>query len=147
MRCRLRGGITVFLALMMSVMSSFIAALTKSARLYSARCEAEAAMENAVRSCFAEYNKELFEDEHILLIDSSYKGEESGIDRIEEHFMTYLAAGMSENEVISVKIVDALGPDDREDMFYQLTFTAVFSNDHTGEYMLTKEYAYEPSLT
>lgn len=147
MRCRLRGGITVFLALMMSVISMFIIALSKSVRMYSARCEASASMDNAVRSCFAEYNRELFEDEHILLIDSSYKGEESGIDRIEEHFMTYLKSSMSENEVVSVKIADAKSPDDRQDMYYALTFTAVFANAYSGEYSLTKEYAYDPSPT
>lgn len=145
MRCKLRGGITVFLALMMSVISMFILALSKSARLYSARCEAESAMDNAVRSCFAEYDKELFDDEHILLIDSSYKGEEAAIDMIEEHFMTYLENSLSQNEVSSVEITDAKGPEDRVGMYNSLTFKAVFDNAYSGEYSLTRKYAYDPS--
>lgn len=74
----MRGGITVFLTLILSVLSGFIIALTGLTKRYIAKSEAVYAVDNAVRSCFAEYNRELFDRYHILLIDSSYKGYEKG---------------------------------------------------------------------
>ena len=89
------GGITVFLTLMLSVLSAFILVLAKSVRTYISKSEAAYAVDNAVRSCFAEYNRELFDRFHILLIDSSYKNSEAAIDRITEHFSTYLENSMT----------------------------------------------------
>ena len=90
-----RGEITVFLMLMMTVLASFVLALDRSAGRYSAETEAECAMDNAVRSCFAEYNRELFDRYHILLVDSSYKGEYGAADNVEDHFSGYMEGSMT----------------------------------------------------
>ena len=101
---RQEGGITVFLALVMSVISAFILLLASTARGYMSKSEARLAVDNAVRSCFAEYNRELFERFHILLIDSSYKGYENGSGMTEGHFRTYLENSITENEICSVEV-------------------------------------------
>ena len=103
----MRGGITVFLTLILSVLSGFIIALTGLTKRYIAKSEAVYAVDNAVRSCFAEYNRELFDRYHILLIDSSYKGYEKGRDRIADHFTLYLENGIYSNELCYVEIPDA----------------------------------------
>ncbi|MBQ8666026.1 MAG: hypothetical protein IJ526_04090 [Lachnospiraceae bacterium] len=103
----MRGGITVFLTLILSVLSGFIIALTGLTKRYIAKSEAVYAVDNAVRSCFAEYNRELFDRYHILLIDSSYKGYEKGRDRIADHFTLYLENGIYSNELCYVQIPDA----------------------------------------
>ena len=90
-----KGGITVFLTLMLSVISAFIMILAKSVRTYLIKSEAMYAVDNAVRSCFAEYNRELFDRFHILVIDSSYKTDEAGMDRVTDHFSTYLENSMT----------------------------------------------------
>ncbi len=101
---RQEGGITVFLALVMPVISAFILLLASTARGYMSKSEAKLAVDNAVRSCFAEYNRELFERFHILLIDSSYKGYENGSGMTEGHFRTYLENSITENEICSVEV-------------------------------------------
>ena len=102
-----KGGITVFLTLILSSLSGFIIALTGLTKRYIAKSEAVYAVDNAVRSCFAEYNRELFDRYHILLIDSSYKGYEKGRDRIADHFTLYLENGICSNELCYVQILDA----------------------------------------
>jgi hypothetical protein len=61
-------------------------------------------MNNAVRSCFGEYNKAVFQKFHILLIDSSYKGQEGGCDAVADHFFTYLENSMTAGRLQSVHI-------------------------------------------
>lgn len=99
-----KGEITVFLTLMLSVLSAFIVTLARSVRIYMCRCEAAFAADNAVKSCFAEYNRELFDRFGILAIDSSYKTADRGADRLSGHFCTYMESGMSGNELISSDI-------------------------------------------
>ena len=99
-----KGEITVFLTLMLSVLSAFIVTLAKTVRVYMSRTEAAFAADNAVKSCFAQYNRELFNRFHILVIDSSYKTEERGAERVSGHFSTFLENSMSGNELICADI-------------------------------------------
>ena len=98
MRCKKTGSITVFLTLMLSVLSAFVATLSSYAKSSVETAEASYAVDNAIRSCFAEYNRELFNRYHILLIDSSYKGQDNGERRVRDHFLTYLENGLTQNE-------------------------------------------------
>lgn len=98
---RKRGSITIFLALLLTVTAGFIITLDTYAGGFMSKCEVALAADNAVRSCFAEYNRELFERYHILLIDSSYKSMDNGRDRIGEHFSSYL-----ENSVSAARVCD-----------------------------------------
>ena len=116
---RQKGSITVFLTLMLSVMSAFILMLAKSARGLITKSEAALATDNAIRSCFAEYNKELFDRFHILLADSSFKTAESGPDRIREHFYTYLENSMTQCELQSVDITDYKNTSDHDGYLYE----------------------------
>ncbi len=92
-----KGEITVFLVLILLIMSSFIQSLLTIEHRYAEKCEAAYAADNAIRSCFAEYNRELFDRYHILLIDSSYKGEDAGEDNVMEHLQMYLQESLSDN--------------------------------------------------
>ncbi len=89
----------MYLALMLSVLSAFIVLFVQTVRTYTSRSEAVYAVDNAVRSCFAEYNRELYNRFHILLIDSSYKRAENGSRFTEGHFMTYLQNSITGNEI------------------------------------------------
>ena len=99
-----KGEISVFLALMLSVISAFILTLARSVRIYIQKSEAVYAVDNALRSCFAEYNRELFDRFHVFLIDSSYRGYENGEDMIISHLKTYLENSMTENEVLGIEV-------------------------------------------
>lgn len=99
-----RGEISVFLILLLPVLSSFLIALIMNVRILVSRSEAAYAVDNAVMSCFAEYNKAVYSQFGILLIDSSYKSTDGGVDRVAEHFSTYLENSMSTNTVCDVNI-------------------------------------------
>ena len=101
-----KGEITVFVALMLSVLAGFIMTLARTVRTCISKSEAAYAADNAVKSCFAEYNRELFTRFHILLIDSSYKASDRGRSRVEGHFCTYLENGMTENELCHADIYE-----------------------------------------
>ena len=113
-----QGEITVFLTLMLSVLAAFVIFLAGKVRLYASKSEAVCAIDNAVRSCFAEYNRELFNRFHILLIDSSYKGIEAGTDPVASHFSVYLENSMTKNEVCGVRIEDCRNASDDEGYLY-----------------------------
>ena len=168
MRCRKKGEITVFLTLMLSVISAFYISLSSLARRYVSESEAAYAVECAVRSCFAEYNRELFDKYRILLIDSSFRTEEGGLERVEEHFKMYLANSVTVNTVCdalvrvnddAVPVADKYGITDevigyiRENgspgfdplsCYDDLVFTATFSSPYTGTYSITRQYSYDP---
>ena len=61
---RNRGTITVFVALLIPVLAGFVLTLSGAVNTYVAESEAELAVDNAVRSCFAEYNRELYDRYH-----------------------------------------------------------------------------------
>ncbi len=114
MHYRKKGSVTVFCALLIPVLGSFIMMLISKAREYVAVSEAKNAAELAIRSCFAEYNKTLFERFHILAIDSSYKGEDSGIRRILEHFENYLDNSITNSAILRTDVTwycDCAGAD------------------------------------
>ena len=115
-----KGSVTIFLALMLSVISAFVFVLVSSVRTCVAKCESASATDLAIRSCFAEYNRELFDRFHILLIDSSYKGEENGIDRVAGHFSTYLKSSISGSELMNMNVTSGQDePDANMDYMYR----------------------------
>ena len=62
-----RGSVTVFITLLMTVIAAFILTLVSYVSGISDKLEAEYAADNAIRSCFAEYNRELYKRFHIIL--------------------------------------------------------------------------------
>ena len=167
MRYRKNGEITVFLTLMLSVISAFYISLSSLAQKYVSKSEAQYAVECAVRSCFAEYNRELFEEYQILLIDSSFRTAEGGLDRVEDHFMMYLDNSITANTVcaVSVSVNDgAVSAREKYGITYEvikhmrengspgfdpdkcyddLVFTATFDSPYAGTYIITRQYSYD----
>ena len=139
-----KGGITVFLTLMLSILATFITALATKAQEYVERSEAEYAVDCAVRSCFSEYDRELYDSYGILLIDSSYKSGESGIERVGEHFAMYLTNSLTANELLDVTVSD-MG-DDPAGYFSSLEFTATFKGRSGKTYSITREYSYDEDV-
>ena len=113
------GEITVFLVLILLVVSAFIIELLNLEHHFTSASEAQYATDVAVRSCFAEYNRELYERSHILLVDSSYRSSECGIERVKSHFIMYLDGNISQNRICSVEISEYKNA---EDLDYQYMF-------------------------
>ena len=142
-----KGEIAVFLTLLLAVLSSFVTALAANVQKYVCRTEAAYAVDSAIRSCFAEYDREVFEEDGVLLIDSSYNSEEGGIDRIREHFLMYLACSLTSSEIVEADVSGSsaqFGMEDESGRYYgRLTFTAKLRSPSAGEYSITREYAYD----
>ena len=68
----IKGEITIFLALSLTIICGFILAILESARVAVIRMEIEIAMDMGIQSIFAEYNRELLERYDLFFIDTSY---------------------------------------------------------------------------
>jgi len=95
---RLKGEITVFLSLLLSSILALLGITFKSAGNQSVKFQDEVAMDAALRSCFGEYHKELYEKYHLLYIDSSYRVSESEIKNTEEHLLYYMQNNLDFDE-------------------------------------------------
>ena len=130
---RRKGEITVFLTLILLVLASFVIMLFTSARRFVIKSESESAVDMAVRSCFAEYNRTLFERFHLTVIDSSYKGMDNGIDRIRDRFMMYLDSSLSGSNVEYVRI-DSSADAGRSDNEYLYDMAVRYERNNSTSY-------------
>ncbi len=67
-----KGYLTVYLALVMTVLISFLLLLIMGAKRNTVRCEAEIAFDNSMQSVLAEYHREMWKQYDLLYIDTSY---------------------------------------------------------------------------
>lgn len=100
MRYKQKGEITIFAALIMSVLIMFIYVVTSGIRRYVAKSEVIMDMDAALVSCFYEYNKYMYETYHMKYIDTSYKDYEISDDNLTNHMMTYMQECMKEGNSI-----------------------------------------------
>lgn len=84
-----RGSITIYLALVFSVLLAMLAVLLVSARDSAIRMKTECSMDAALYSVFAEYNRELLEQYDLLFIDTSYGGGQGSVANPAEHLRYY----------------------------------------------------------
>lgn len=126
---RKRAEITVFMTLIMSIYIMFAVSIIGSIRRYVAKNEIVTAMDNALFSCFGEYNKYLYERYHLMYIDPSYKSDISNPEELLSHFETYMQANMKNGNqsvttltVCNVTITDIKYATDNncDDMYKQI---------------------------
>lgn len=85
-----KAEITVFLSLVLVIMSGLVGVVIESARIISAKEQAKLILKNALNSSMSEYNQELFEHYGLILVDTTYKGKESGEDCFKQHVIDYV---------------------------------------------------------
>ena len=139
------GSVTVFLTLMLTVLTSFITTLASNARRYVVKSEAAFATDCAIRSCFSEYDRQILDTSGIFVINSSFNSDEGGIDRIREHFSMYLAQSLTVNELVETAIEGTMEEGFEDECYTDLLFTATFESPSTGRYTITREYSYDIS--
>lgn len=69
--CR-KGGVTVYLSLVLLVLLSMVAAALQSARLAACRAAISSGVEQGLYSLFAQYDRDLYERFGLLMIDGGY---------------------------------------------------------------------------
>ncbi|MCD7806401.1 MAG: DUF5702 domain-containing protein [Lachnospiraceae bacterium] len=92
-----RGSISLFLALTISIFITFGAVLIESARENTMLLQAEVVLDNSVNSAMGEYHKELWEDYGLLFIDCSYKSGQPGYEYLSQHIMDAAGRNLGQN--------------------------------------------------
>ena len=84
------GYLTVYMTMTLMVLLTLCMTMIEGARRSAMRMEAELITDTALRSIFAEYNRELMRQYNIFAIDSSYGSSASGMTQTSEHFRDYM---------------------------------------------------------
>lgn len=104
-----RGGITVFLSLVLTIIISLLFVVIEAARSNSVDFQTSCAMDAALQSVLAEYNREALEQYDLFLIDAGYGTEEKGYILLEEHIRNYMQKNLTvEKGIFSGGITDLL---------------------------------------
>ena len=84
-----KGSITIYLAMIFSVMIALIFTLVQDVRSQAARMSLECALDLSLYSVFAEYHKELLEQYDLFFIDSGYGGVPN-VEQVGHHLKGYM---------------------------------------------------------
>ncbi|MCD8069068.1 MAG: DUF5702 domain-containing protein [Lachnospiraceae bacterium] len=121
-----RGSVSLFLALTVSIFLMLAVVLIEGARENTLLLQAEVALDSGVNSAMGEYHKNLWEDYGLLFIDCSYKSSLPSYEYLSQHIMAavdrnlgqssgWLALTMQDCSVSQV----VLATDDDGAAFYQ----------------------------
>ena len=91
----MKGYLTVFLALSLSIFTGFILFLTFSAVRNEEKIRLESAVDIGMNAVLAEYHMELFERYGLLYVDASYLGNIPSIEKIEDRLRFYIEKNTS----------------------------------------------------
>ncbi len=89
-RIRLKGQITITLALVLMVIVSLFLSMVEAARSAALEVRLECAAQTAMYSLFAQYHKELAERYDLLFIDSSFQTDTPSFAAMEEQLEFYM---------------------------------------------------------
>ena len=91
--------LTVYLALVMSVLLSLCLALIEGARSQAVMLEAECVVDIGMNSVLAEYHRELFRQYNLFAIDSSYGTKLPGRANTANHLREYIERNLSMEDI------------------------------------------------
>lgn len=94
-----KGYLTVFLSLTITIMLSLILALLQNARIGAIRMRAECAADVSMDSVLAEYNRALFEQYDLLMVDCSYQTETPSLANVEEHLRYFMQGNFAQSVI------------------------------------------------
>ena len=98
-RKRENAYLTVYLALVMTVIISLYLVLIEGVRYNAIRLEAECVTEIGLSSVLAEYHRELLDRYNLFAVDSSYGTAHAGSSNVEQHLQNYMNRNFSLEEV------------------------------------------------
>lgn len=95
-----RGSITLFLALMLSILMSLVCAGIESVRMASARAQILSSLDIGLYSLFGQYDKQLFEKYSLLFLDGSCGRNELNMAQVYDNMETYIKPVLMQNSQI-----------------------------------------------
>lgn len=92
----MKGYLTVFLAMSLSIMTGFILLLTGSAVKNAEKVRFECAVDTGMNAVLSEFHIPLFERYGLIYVDASYLGREPSVSNIEERLEFYVKENTSQ---------------------------------------------------
>ena len=89
-RREVRGSISIFLALTITIMLSFCMVLIESARENAMLLKADLVFDTGMRCLMAEYHQKLWEEYDLLYVDCSYGSSVPGYGKVKSHLQFYI---------------------------------------------------------
>ncbi len=128
---KVRGSVSLFLALTVSIFLALAVVLIESARENTLLLQAEVVLDTSVSSAMGEYHKALWEDYGLLFLDCSYKSSQPSYQNLSQHIQSaaeqnlgtqtgWLALTLTDASVSSV----VLATDDSGEVFYKRSVEA-----------------------
>ena len=99
---RTKGYVTVFLSLSITIIMSLILVLFQGARIGAVKMKTECVADISMNSVLAEYSRALYEQYGLLMVDTSYGGENPSIINTQEHLRYYAQKNLSRTAVSRV---------------------------------------------
>lgn len=90
-----RGQITIFLALLLSIICSLLLTIIESTQVSAMRMQIESGMDLSMHSVLAEYNRTLLSRYDLFFIDMSYRETAADTGNTERHLQEYLKANLT----------------------------------------------------
>lgn len=138
---KIEGYITVYFALVLGMIIVLTVTVIEGARRQTIRFETECAMDAALNSIFAEYNRAMLNRYGLLFIDDSY-GETGNEDNTKNHFLHYMNQNFEKGAAnIVFKDITALRADNAE-----ISETS-FASDGDGEVLAYQIVQYMKTKT
>lgn len=104
-----KGEITVFLALVLTILISVLFTVIETARINAIQFQTECVADMALQSALAEYNRELLEQYELFFIETGYGTKEAGYILLEQHLRDYMQNNLqTEQEIWSTDCRDLL---------------------------------------
>ncbi|MCR5210175.1 MAG: DUF5702 domain-containing protein [Lachnospiraceae bacterium] len=98
-----KGALSVYYAMMLAVMIPLIFTMMEGARVNAMKMRMECAVDLAMDSALAEYNRELFKQYDLLFIDTAYDKGRGSLDNTIAHMEDYLSYNLeTDKEVIFI---------------------------------------------
>lgn len=95
-----KGEITVFLALVLTIMISVLFTVIEAARNNAIQFQSECVADMALQSALAEYNRELLEQYELFFIETGYGTEEDGYILLEQHIQKYMEQNLTAGQSV-----------------------------------------------
>lgn len=92
----MKGYLTVFLAMSLSILTGFVLLLTSSVIKNAEKVRFECAVDTGMNAVLSEYHIVLYERYGLIYVDASYLGKEPSVSNIEERLRFYMEANTTQ---------------------------------------------------
>ncbi len=97
----IKGYITVYFSLTIGIMLSFLVTIMEGIRMKTIQFETECVMDIGLNSIFAEYNREMWKQYNLLLIDSSYSAPNASDENTKRHLLDFMNKNFIKSSMIA----------------------------------------------